>query len=526
MKTREHYQPADSRISVVHESNLPDSVTPAVLAVRYQRDDHSPAFFFHVRSNRIVVSTQPKGEPWSEKLTEQEQTDIFQFILAEFRQRSEGDNRWKGAAIGITGGDKPQIFIGMNTKRQDPFHKDCAESNVINNVEILDNLEEDQGKSTPFTAKLTRMYVMGGREAKSGDKGSPINCPCGKCTDILRSHMPKGSEIMVLPIPSKEGEPLKKLKIVSSSSPEFEEFGNVEKTVIDGQPIAWKTTIDHLDKHHFITLDKDTVAAQRDAVKGLAGHISILPQERAEKALGFSLKEFQSREGKAKTFLAQILDPVAEIPREISKALKAAENILFARNSIAEIDVDAGGDEAKTLASVNRYMVQQIESTLANRVEAKGLNAAKIGTGEAADAKGNKVACARCVVIRLSDGTFHSGVEIDSDFDKATPNAEMNALTHAIPNLVRANVEQVWVMEFDPKDIEHKVMETSSKEGLERILKRTTSPEALKVTFIPFNGGEEKDLARVQGSIKPFGINQIFPSNFAGNQGVSGASGR
>ena len=514
------YKPADARISTEQEGELPDSVSPAVLIVRYQRDEKSPVFHFHVRSNRIMVSSEPKNANWNTDLTDSEKTNVFQLILAEYRLRSEGDNQWKGAAIGITGGDRPQLYIGMNTKRQDPFHKDCAESNVINNVEILDALADFNNKPLAATGRLDKMYIMGGREAKGQAKGSLINCPCGKCSDILRDHMAKGSEIYVLPIPNKPGDQLEKLDIVSSSDAQYEQFGDVENLVISGKPVAWKTSVDHLNKNKYISLDSKTIAAQRDAMKGLAGHISILPQERAEKALGFSLKEFQSREGKAETFLEQVLQPVGDIPREIAKALKAAENILFARNSIAEIDVDAGSDEAKTLASVNRYMVGQIESTLANRVEAKGLSAAKVGTGEAADAKGNKIACARCVVIRLSDGTFHSGVEIDSDFDKATPNAEMNALTHAIPNLVRANVEQVWVMEFDPKDIEHKVMETSSKEGLERILKRTTSPEALKVTFIPFNGGEEKDLARIQGSIKPFGINQIFPSNFAGNRVV------
>jgi len=512
--SKTHYKPANEHISVVEEEKLPDSVTPAVLVVRYQRDANSPEFFFHVRSNRIVVSTKPPGEPWHKKLNPQEQMDIFQYILAEYRLRSEGDNKWKGAAIGVTGGEHPQLYIGMNTKRQDPFHKDCAESNVVNNVEVIDSLaERDAPQGGEFSARLTQMYIMGGREPKGNDSGSLINCPCGKCTDILKNHMPSGSNVFALPIPQQEQ--LQKLEVVSSGNETYQKFGAIETLVKSGKPVAWQTTIDHLNENKVITLDGKTVAAQRDALTGLADRISILPQARAEKALGFSLEEFQKREGKAKSFIEKMFQPVADLPKEVAIALKAAENILFARNSIAQIDVEGGTD---TLQAVNHYMVNQIETTIANRVASENLPAEKVGKGESLDAKGRKISRVRCVVIQLSDGTFHSGVDVDSGFDNATPQAEMNAITHALPNLVKAKVAQVWAMEFDPKNIETKVMETSPKEGLERILKRAASPSALKLTFIPFNGGESQDLAKVSGSIKPFGISDIFPSSFAGNQ--------
>lgn len=462
-------------------------------------------FLFSIHSNRILVN----NDNW-QKLSENEQLNIFQSILAEYRLRSEGDNHWKGAAIGIT--QDNQLYIAMNTKRQDPFHKDCAEMNMVNSIETATGLS---GNDTQ--PKLKSLYIMGGREPKTfsqTDIGSLINCPCGKCTDMLVENMENGGIIYALPIPREPSASLDPLEVISAQQP----FSAIESLVGANRSVAWKTTIEHLNAHRYETLGRDEegddgALIQQAAQRDLPSKIIRLPELKAREQWGD--KPFEK-------FMANLPKAGVHAIKEVAAAIKSVENILLHRDSIPALDI-ASSTPDEELRAVNKFMAQQLETTLATRVDktrpdGTKIDAQKVAHGEALDARGRKIRSVRCVVIKLSDGTYHSGIDIDSDFDNASPSAAMNAIADAMPRLGNEGITHVWSMEFDPKDIAEERMETMPKEGLERIVKRSKNPQELALTFIPFNSGEIEDPAKLRKISRNIGLNEIFPSSFAGNR--------
>jgi hypothetical protein len=134
------------------------------------------------------------------------------------------------------------------------------------------------------------------------------------------------------------------------------------------------------------------------------------------------------------------------------------------------------------------------------------------------------VAKIRCVMIRLEDGSMHYAIEAEGPEENAIPYAEVTV--SAKEQEKKQKVTDMWVMEYEPKNIAHGKMATSPKEALERICKRRPEVEtkdikgnkikdSVNVSYIPFNDGKLNNdmLSKI---IREYKIEKIYPNHFYG----------
>ena len=369
---------------------------------------------------------------------------------------------------------------------------------------------------------------MGGRETgtnNSKDPGSYVSCPCGKCTDMLSEMMDEDSPVYTLPVP--HANVLRPLSIVTE---------NDAKTVDDLDPMkeqAWRTPISYLNNNRHIPLSDK--ALSEAGITALEKKMDITPQNAAD----LSRETPDSvLEGLLKTPSTIVMNVVREagkitlemqdkgltdpLARRAAVAAQAVENILKNRISIPELDAATKQGEEAQFEAINHYMVEHIEDAVANRIQAAyEKNPQKYNNAKDALHDIDNVTC---VVIQLSDGSFYSGMEATGKFDKASPAAEVTALSSAMAKLGKESVQNVWVMEYDNHNIKQGVMETSAKEGVERILKRLKGGTSLDFHFVPFNDGSDQSAQVAQSLTQHFSPGELFPGLFTGNNNAQ-ASG-
>jgi cytidine deaminase len=504
------------------------------------RDD----YYLEVNQNKLIITDRdgkivPKHIAHdiltTDKIIDPDlRTKMFNYILATKRLHTIGDDSgWRGAAIAIS--EQGEAYIGVNTVTQDGYFKDCAETNAVNamasDADIYPHNKKSHAKPQPELPKLSAVYVMGGREKGTtgpDDKGLSISCPCGKCTDMLSNIMPDNAMVYTLPIPQnstlREVEFLDHQKI--STIDDLRNY-NANRS---GASRGWATPIHYLAKNQHVTLeDKTALKTQAHRLRkklSVSPHdIELLGPELAPETLRSQYQQPSNivlsiaHEHDTLQVNADAKDGSAIPQEKLSLVAKTVENILRNRESIPELDIANNLDEASKFKAINRFLTTRIEETIANRVAAAYAEDAQknMHNYSRTDDALRDIGPVSCVVIQLTDGTFYTGTKAVSAWDKSGPNAEVNALSAAMKKLATESVKDVWVMEYDPQNIENGILRTSPKEGVERILKRLKNGSSLDFHFIPFNDGSEQSAKIAQSLTQHMSPEDLLPSKFTGS---------
>ncbi|MBN8543110.1 MAG: hypothetical protein J0M34_02485 [Alphaproteobacteria bacterium] len=505
------------------------------LSVRVPFRNGNGEFTFDLRRHTVHVT--PKEPNWYDEayMSEETRVKLFATILAEYRKRSIGDsNNFKGAAIGIVE-DPPgefRIFIGTNTVNQDDYFKDCAEQNMYNAATdhmahraTRQSISADEFPTAKLKPpKLVALYMMVGKNKdpqKPNSKELLSACPCGKCTDMLAKAMPEDAPIYVLPISiNQQTVNLNDAIRIDHSTKYFDK-------VVQGQ--IWKTTAGNLNAHRNIPVDADEKNAQIEGLNAALNYSAAHVNDREGDALNGAV----AKEGLFQSFtpLAVIVGSTLNrmgdfvqatdskkmqtLERFAKVAYKAAENVLLGRKSIPELDI-AQTQHGIDLTAINQFMVEKINEVAASRLRSSGISPDDKAAFEA------EIKSIRCCVVQLKNGTFHYAIEAKTSQDNATPNAEVGAVMAAMEKLTEARIQDVWVMEMNPRDIRAGAeTKTSPKEGVERLVKRGISNGSGNMMFhyLPFNDGSLKD-SELQKMTDNFTVDQIYPGGFRGNRAV------
>jgi len=441
-----------------------------------------------LRKHEIRFMEGKDGKPTLASLSREERLGLFRVIMAEYREHSFGDGGYKGAAIGIS--EDNRIFIGLNTKRQHPYFKDCAEQNMLNAVTdaiSFSSMKNDDAALPSSPPKLKEVYMMGGAEPSGTSAGLAISCPCGKCVDMLADAMTsETSPVYVLPIPK---EPLPDtvrdpfpFKIKTASDASLLKDINHDKDI-------WCVPIGYLNQHREVEISSKAAKSYVQGVKTLMGKLT---NEQPE--LPFD-------------------DKTADL------AVRIVKNADAQCKSIS--DLHHVSEEGVSLKNVNQFMHGRIEEAVESRWRKFNHDNPNVDKKTFME----KIDVVRVAVVQLQDGTLRYGMDVDSAFDNAMPHAEVTAVNSAVEILAEHRVQNVWVMEMRPEDVARieeggrkPIMHTSPKEGIERIAKRGTRD--LQFHYIPFNDGtlNEKELSEKQlgDMTKRYYTHEIFPSNFNG----------
>ncbi len=479
-------------VKVTHQGNHEG------FAVRITGTQSGQSFTFFCRPPRVIVSSSAQTNgvaseeraDWFESLTKEERFQVFRLIADHYNQYSHAS--LKTAAIGVVrnpnesapNNQKHFLFLGINTERRgSDYFKDCAEQNMVNaaTIAMAQRLGKDGAPNNRVPIELEAIAISGYRPADATGPAITATCPCGKCTDMLGKVMNPTGEVYVLPrVP-----PLVKPQINSTAKI----FSAVGKTEI------WDTTLDSINLNRHVKLNSEDASLQK-------------------KGKDYTVQSASQQSAKERANTDEIATAWLERSSEIAK-----KNALSGRVSVAELDAayDKHGHIDPSL--INRFMQQKIESTLANRLVSDRIQGNLSAAKEFVDHP--KFKHIRCVVLRMDDNTMHYGIESDTPIDNAAPNAEVSALTHALEGTGTHGVREMWAMELNPKQINQGVMQTSAKEGLERLLKRRSRElpiDKIQFHYVPMNDGK-LDRAAAESLIKrhTYTTDTIYPGLFTGN---------
>jgi hypothetical protein len=466
--------------------------------VRINGTESRKAFAFvchppHIHVSQIDQAGQTvsgdEAVDWFDALSKPEKLSVFREISDHYIQFSHA--AVKTAAIGMVRNPNPQapnnqkhfLFLGINTERRgSDYFKDCAEQNMVNaaTISMAQRLGEDAYSLNTIPMQLEAIAISGYRPADANNPAITATCPCGKCTDMLAKVMKATGEVYVLPHLPPRVEPTINQSAITISG--------VNKTEI------WDTTISGLNRNRCVTLNETDAALQRDGQEHTVSNASRL-----------SVKQHVE------------IDDVTQ--RWLDKASeKAKENLLSGRVSVPELDAAYDKDGEADNSLINRFMQRKIESTLVNRLVGQRFQ------GDLPKAKefleSPKFSHIRCVVLRMDDGTMHYGMESDTPADNAAPNAEVSALTRALEGTGTHGVREIWAMELNPPKTNVGIMQTSPKEGLERLLKRRSRELPIdKITFhfMPINDGNlSKEAVDELCNRHSYTAETLYPGLFTG----------
>ena len=513
------------------------------------------SFQFRVKRNRVEVEClnprkvkegQANSNDWQVALSETEKLRVFSLILDEYRKHSIGDEHgYRGAVLGVA--TNGQIFLGANTATgqiTSPYFKECAEQNMVSAASDLVAYQQvkkfgwDKFR-LPQAPVFDQVYMMGGV-----DQGKvPISCPCGKCTDMLAKNMADGGKIYALPILSKatfdylNDTPTSTIEvsrgktIADVHAAVTQPAGAKEEPALTPYPV-WQTTIRNLNAYRQISLEEDRqyiANSQRMAYdllcKEMKNPESIHGNAAAKKhaeVLRIINKEDKSIKSPLALFgrvMEHIVVHGQRLGIKVQEILglnnsaavtNAAANQFFGRQSIASLDAASVGNKPN-LAAINRFMRDEIKHIGADRItndpDVKELWRQRITKA---------IPSIRCVVIQLDDGTFHHATECSGKYDASLPNAEVAAVTAALPALGSAGIRDVWVMEANGNAIKNGMLPTSPKEGVERIVKRA-SKQGVRFHYIPLNDGK-LNAESLENISAHFSQDAIFPALFKGSR--------
>jgi cytidine deaminase len=443
-------------------------------------------FTFTLHGNHIEVSPTDIANKsanyektgWDEALNETERLAIFNEILAEYRERSLGDENFKLAALGIT--EQGRIYISENTEQlSSDFNRQCAEQNMVTistQRDVYDQIMrrvrtgEDPKAFKQQNPKYRAIYLMGGRLPEI-----PIACPCGNCTDLLAKVMLPDSNIWILP--------------VNDGKRELTINDNVQmaKELKPGE--AWKTSIAHLNRDREIPLDKKVAGRMRDEMKQALNGVREWSVRNAEE------------------------NPNIAMGQPIFDLQKMADVIRLKRMKSVEM-VDHG--------KLKTYLHDMVMVTLANRLEEIAKRRGLPDLAQMSDEQIEALAATdalktvRCVVVQRDDGSLSAAVDVKSSLDKAAPDAEISAIAGLRSKLGSQGIRQAWAMEFDMANAREGIVRTSSKAAVERLIKvPSVITGRVDFGFFPFDTQPMEHKKAAEQSINRTG-EQLSPGYYTG----------
>lgn len=411
---------------------------------------------FYVKGHRITCDVTH----WQEMLSSVEKEAVFNRILGEYHEsHSLGSDGFFSAAIAVTPDDR--IFIHENTQRQDPYHKDCAEVNVIKEVTGAGTFEQHkvglrgEERIPPKIKELHLMVNKPGTDKIKMDQRRPL-MPCGKCLDAIENTMERQSKITAYP--ANDGTaPI----VTNNNSLTLHAVGPYE---------AWQTNVGHLLAHQEIKFKSGDNALINQGETALWGNSPL---------------------------------PVIAEGMEDALAEKAAQCAIDGRRTIPVLELDSSAK------AINHYLVQQLQTSIRERTLQDN------GTPDK-----SQVERARMTLIRLEDGTFHDAIEIRGPKDHASPHSAITAIS--VSRHTTSPIAEVWEMEYNPIALKKEEIHTMAKEAVERLYKRSPKNEAgerlpFDVHFIPFNHGilREKTMQSIYAN-HTHTSEELFPSAFLG----------
>jgi hypothetical protein len=478
-----------------------------------------------------------KKTDWFTTLTDEEKTQVFALILDEYRNRSLGDNGFKGASIGVANereAGQSRLFIGTNTTRwASPYFKHCAEQNMVNaatdTLMYERSLKPESTQGKPRAPKFKVVYVLQAVDEHT----TPVSCPCGKCIDMLRNVMNEDGEVVTVPFLTD----VAKQKIKTDTNAVI--INKTAKT-LDEIPLpagretyeVWSTPIAALNRNRTITLEGRAATLQRDALNTylpkLIARDESLPQARATEEIGAMSTQIlktttENLPSEVTSFVDAFIHSVRSSSKLISQkirnlvtnsaepAKKAAENELTHRHSVAALDCAISGGHID-LKALNQFMVTRITDTISDRLRCDP-GYKEMSQIQVRDWLKKHIQSVRCVAIQLDDGTFRYAVQADSAYDKAMPNAEVAALEQATESLGQHGVRHLWAMEMNPADIHKGDLRTSPKEGIERLMKRASTK--IDFHYLPFNSGTCSNEV-LRKMLVNLDAEELYPSSFKG----------
>ncbi len=409
------------------------------------------SYIFSLKRNRIQID--PK-EGWYDIVPEEARLEVFNYMLAAYRNRSHVEGI-KTAAIGVT--EHGEIFIGCNSENRgsNKYSKDCAEQNMIHAFRHAHKVDQNQ--------KLKSVYVMGGR-----NDGKPsIICPCGNCTDTLLSEM-VGEQASVIVLPVRKDANL--VRLDKGSAKFFD--------VPDGQ--GWKTTLGQLAPHQYVQLAKEAKIYADTAFDELVAHMPYSPK----------------------------LEVMPHLRKHIH-----TEDSITAKPILTLKEIMASRDSA----ALSRYMQSRIYEALSNRllVDSEFVSAETLSEKRAYIKK--HITSVQVSIAKLANGDFHESIVVDSSFpdDRASPTALSLAVFQN--QLSYSPVTDVWSMDLRPNMIESGRVITPSKDSIERALKRGGRQPNVQVHIIPFVKLSLKS-NQMDGLISSFEASDLYPGYFLGSK--------
>jgi cytidine deaminase len=466
---------------------------------------------------------------WYDLLTEQERLQALQYIMAEFRHNSFGNDGFRVAAIGIT--PSHELFIASNTRPHHSLYKKCAETAIISAAtQHASHTRKDPEYPEKLKSKnpkklFENVYVMG---AQDNIAQSSMACPCGSCSDELFDHMAMIGEENIA---QTSGETSAHIYILpTAAETQKDADGNIILSALKINDQAkniselnaqecWKVTPEKLHGLHvFPVSDTLKQLQQKDLKQALTAGSSLTQSDALQQKIASYL---QSLSG-AKEVGDKPKTRVSEPSLNGTMKMMAVAKTLMQNHPLIALEASAAqneeGHKTPSLTALNQFMSHEIHKILANRLQNWQQNGDDITTENLSE----HMEFIRCAVVQLKDGTLMYGTEANSTRDSAMPHAEFSALTSRLDRIDKQHnpVAEIWVMDLDPAAIARGEIPAFSCDVAERLAKRSQNPYNIKTHFIPYNNGalDGQKLARFMTSAKSGDItlDKINPGMFAG----------
>ena len=419
---------------------------------------------WYVVQNRVVLIPDEAIDT----LTQEQKIRLFTPILFLKRKESEHSQGIFSACIHIS--TDRSITIAENVDRQaSEFNKECAEMMALSRMKDMRN------------NKIEQTYIMVGFDNRPNQKAF---CPCGRCTDSLAKNMTNAASIAIIPV----CEPGTELPISTVKS----------YTDLKPQEI-WSTNIGVLNRHYKLPLNAHETYIAQEAKRVITSH---QPWRDKISAPERHLQTTMSRVLQSSSFKRS--------PGGAHKFMAASFNPNSADNKKHALEADPSS------ATINNFCINEIAHAYKSLEEA-----VKNGRLDAIP-QDLKI---RCGIIRMSDGSFETAVEVRGKSLSAVTAVEITLTTAAQRS--HTNITDCWITEMDLRDIDEGKMHTSPKEGVERLFKRIDNGSDAKdvngkpikgsmnlhYTVLNLGGLKNEEVEKITRKYK---IQEIFPSAFPG----------
>lgn len=446
---------------ITQEPQSPNPGDEYVVRIAATKSRPEVSFTIHNGPRAGIATAEPKQ--WQTLLSDEEKTNVMRRILNTYRQGSRNESGFKVGALAVS--EAGNIYLGYNGSYNSSRQmRQCAELKLTARAEECET-------GNPDTLKFTELYVQG------DGPGAHIAGLCGDCTNLMSKMMAGTSPITILP---------------GIDEAAWLELDRDAKHIGDVQPgHAWFTSPAQLTEYREIKLDENAAARQRAGLEKLKTEIRDWLDRPIEEDPNVAVR---------------LLDSSGAPIAVMGKAVQMAEKL----RSKMDLPLDR----------LNTYMHEQIMLTVADRLQEIAKDKHKWGDLKDLDQTrldqliDEEINWARCVVTQRDDGKLFAAVTVKTKYEPASENAENSAMNQG--RRQKGGVQNVYVMEMNPKKTKDGIMRTSAPVAVERQLKAASKKTGtVDYHYIPFNEGDlsARDVACIKERLN---AKQVFPTGHLG----------